>query len=132
MNIIIPSDGTALLAPLKYTVDVAPMSTTVIEFEANELGDWFFHCHLLYHMEAGMARVVHYEEYSLTPELAAIRPRLSMDPWYFWGQASLFSNMAEAALTLANTRNIFPWSGKQDGKRSKTRNQKESSPMIVI
>jgi len=30
-----------------------------------------------------------------------------MDPLYFWGQASLFSNMAEAALTLANTRNIF-------------------------
>lgn len=55
-------NGEDEFAPLKHTVDVEPMSTTVIEFEANELGDWFFHCHLLYHMKAGMARVVHYEE----------------------------------------------------------------------
>jgi len=37
-------------SPLKHTVDVAPMTTTVIEFAAEEFGDWFFHCHLLYHM----------------------------------------------------------------------------------
>ena len=48
-------------SPLKHTVDVAPMSTTVIEFDADERGDWFFHCHLLYHMKNGMARVVHYD-----------------------------------------------------------------------
>ncbi len=34
------------------------MSTT-IEFDANEVGDWFFHCRLLYHMKSGMARGVH-------------------------------------------------------------------------
>jgi CopA family copper-resistance protein len=50
-------NGQGDYAPLKHTVDVAPMSTTVIEFDANEFGDWFFHCHLLYHMESGMARV---------------------------------------------------------------------------
>jgi hypothetical protein len=83
------------------------MSTTVFEFAANEPGDWFFHCHLLYHMKAGMARVVHYEEHILTPELAAIRATLYNDPWYAWGQANLLGNMAEASLTLANTRNIF-------------------------
>ncbi len=94
-------------APLKHTVDVAPMSTTVIEFDANEFGDWFFHCHLLYHMEAGMASVVHYEGFTLTPQLAAIRPRLYKDLWYFWGQADLLSNMAKGFLTLSNTRNIL-------------------------
>ncbi len=31
---------------IKHTVDVPPMTTTVIEFVAEELGDWFFHCHL--------------------------------------------------------------------------------------
>ena len=43
-------NGQGDYAPLKHTVDVAPMSTTVIEFYGNEFGDWFFHCHLLYHM----------------------------------------------------------------------------------
>lgn len=94
-------------APLKHTVDVAPMSTTVIEFDANEFGDWFFHCHLLYHMEAGMARVVHYEGFTVTPHLAAIRPELYRDPWYFWGQADVLSNMTKGFLTLSNTRNIL-------------------------
>ena len=69
-------------SPLKHTVDVAPMSTTVIEFEANEFGDWFFHCHLLYHMKSGMARVIHYEDFPLDPELEAIRPNLYKESWY--------------------------------------------------
>ncbi|MCH2112084.1 MAG: multicopper oxidase domain-containing protein, partial [Planctomycetes bacterium] len=48
-------------APLKHTVDVPPMGTRVIERIANEeKGDWFFHCHMLYHMDAGMARVFSY------------------------------------------------------------------------
>jgi len=94
-------------APLKHTVDVAPMSTTVIEFDANEFGDWFFHCHLLYHMEAGMASVVHYEGFTVTPHLAAIRPELYKDLWYFWGQADVLSNMTKGFLTLSNTRNIL-------------------------
>ncbi|MFZ4863016.1 multicopper oxidase domain-containing protein [Sphingobacterium sp. Mn56C] len=44
-------------APLKNVVDLMPMETDVIEFEANREGDWFFHCHILYHMMAGMNRV---------------------------------------------------------------------------
>ncbi|MEX2591595.1 MAG: multicopper oxidase domain-containing protein [Anditalea sp.] len=48
-------------SPLKHTVNVAPMEMMTIEFEATEDKDWFFHCHLLYHMMAGMARVVSYE-----------------------------------------------------------------------
>jgi CopA family copper-resistance protein len=94
-------------APLKHTVNVAPMSTTVIEFDANEFGDWFFHCHLLYHMKSGMARVVHYEGYTLSPGLSAVRPNLYKDSWYFWGQADALNNMSEGFLTLSNTQNIF-------------------------
>lgn len=47
-------------APLKHTVDVPPMSRRIIEFYADEDRDWLFHCHLLYHMMAGMARVFSY------------------------------------------------------------------------
>jgi len=94
-------------APLKHTVDVAPMSTTVIEFDANEFGDWFFHCHLLYHMKSGMARMVHYEDYQISQELTAVRPQLYTDPWYVWAQVDVLSNMTEGSLTLSNTRNII-------------------------
>jgi hypothetical protein len=94
-------------APLKHTVDVAPMSTTVIEFDANEVGDWFFHCHLLYHMESGMARLVHYDGFAPPPAVAAIRSRLYRDHWYFWGEAAVLSNMSEGFLKAANTRNTL-------------------------
>jgi CopA family copper-resistance protein len=100
-------NGQGDYAPLKHTVDVSPMSTTVIEFDAYEMGDWFFHCHLLYHMKSGMARVVHYEGFALNPPLAAVRPNLYRDPWYFWAQADLLSNMTQGFLTLSNTRNII-------------------------
>jgi FtsP/CotA-like multicopper oxidase with cupredoxin domain len=100
-------NGQGGYAPLKHTVDVAPMSTTVIEFNADEFGDWFFHCHLLYHMKSGMARVVHYENFTLNPQLAAVRPDLYKDSWYFWGQADALSNMTEGLVTLSNTRNIL-------------------------
>jgi CopA family copper-resistance protein len=94
-------------SPLKHTVDVAPMSTTVIEFDANEVGDWFFHCHILYHMESGMARVVHYESFTLDPQLAQIQPQLYRDPWYAWGRVDALSNMTQGFLILSNTRNIL-------------------------
>ena len=48
-------------SPMKHTFDIGPMETVTIEFYANEEKDWFFHCHILYHMMAGMARVVSYE-----------------------------------------------------------------------
>ena len=37
------------------------METVTIEFEANEEQDWFFHCHILYTHDEGMARIVSYE-----------------------------------------------------------------------
>ena len=104
-------NGQGDCSPLKHTVDVAPMSTTVIEFDADERGDWFFHCHLLYHMMNGMARVVHYEDFALTPELAAIRPGLYHDEWHAMGQVDLLSNMAEGSVMLSGTRTTLTADG---------------------
>ncbi len=58
---------------LKHTVNVAPLSTVVIEFEANEEKDWFFHCHILYHMMDGMTRIVRYEDNPGPKELEIAR-----------------------------------------------------------
>ncbi|WFL76098.1 copper resistance system multicopper oxidase [Altererythrobacter arenosus] len=44
--------------PLKHTVIVQPGGTVTFDLTANEPGDWAFHCHLLYHMHAGMMQVV--------------------------------------------------------------------------
>ncbi|MEZ5275546.1 MAG: multicopper oxidase domain-containing protein [Opitutaceae bacterium] len=94
-------------APLKHTVDVEPMSTTVIEFDANEKGDWFFHCHLLYHMHAGMARVVEYEGFEPDSATAATRWQLYEDPYFLFGRAAFVSNMTEGWAEYSNSRNIF-------------------------
>jgi FtsP/CotA-like multicopper oxidase with cupredoxin domain len=38
----------------------AHMGVLELDFVTDNPGDWFFHCHNLYHMEAGMARVFRY------------------------------------------------------------------------
>ncbi len=93
------------LSPLKHTVDVPPMSRQVIEFDANEEKDWFFHCHILYHMKGGMSRLVSYQGDTLDANVAAIRPLLFKDPWYFWARGTFTHSMSEGAVHLANTRN---------------------------
>jgi FtsP/CotA-like multicopper oxidase with cupredoxin domain len=45
-------------SPRKHTVIVQPGGIATFDFTADALGDWAFHCHLLYHMHAGMMRVV--------------------------------------------------------------------------
>ncbi|WP_271439520.1 copper resistance system multicopper oxidase [Pontixanthobacter luteolus] len=44
--------------PRKHTVIVQPGSSATFDLTADEPGDWAFHCHLLYHMHAGMMQVV--------------------------------------------------------------------------
>ena len=46
---------------LKHTVTVLPDETVRFVFLADNPGRWFFHCHNLYHLEAGMAREWIYE-----------------------------------------------------------------------
>ena len=45
-------------APRKHTVIVQPGGKVSWDFTADAVGDWAFHCHLLYHMASGMMRVV--------------------------------------------------------------------------
>jgi len=96
-------------SPLKHTVNVPPMQEVTIEFYGNEYGDWFFHCHILYHMMGGMARVVSYD----TPR----DPRLKEYPvsnliketnqFYSWGMVDAASHMAGLNLVSSNIRNQF-------------------------
>ncbi|MBO9579593.1 MAG: copper resistance system multicopper oxidase [Sphingobium sp.] len=44
--------------PRKHTVIVQPGGKVTWDFTADAVGDWAFHCHLLYHMHAGMMRTV--------------------------------------------------------------------------
>ena len=50
--------------PFLHTIEVPPGATVVADFDADAHGgQWFFHCHHLYHMMAGMARVFRYSTF---------------------------------------------------------------------
>ncbi|BDS05441.1 hypothetical protein NT6N_04810 [Oceaniferula spumae] len=112
-------NGQGDYSPLKHTVNVAPMTTTVIEFEANEVGDWFFHCHLLYHMKAGMARIVRYNGYSNDPETEALHDERYNQHWWFFAQADVLSNMTQGGIRYENQQNSFSLSWEAGWKQVK-------------
>jgi len=62
-------NGQGEYAPLKNVLDIMPMERDTIEFAGNQDGDWFFHCHILYHMMAGMGNVFSYKNSPPNPEL---------------------------------------------------------------
>jgi len=51
-------NGAGELRPLKHTVRVLPAERLSVLLSANAPGRWAMHCHLLYHMDMGMFRVV--------------------------------------------------------------------------
>ena len=51
-------NGAGANKPRKHTVNVKPAERLSLDITADALGNWAFHCHILYHMEAGMFRVV--------------------------------------------------------------------------
>jgi len=53
--------------PRKHTVNVKPGDKLSFDVSADHVGDWAFHCHLLFHMHAGMMQVV------------SVRPRMAMN-----------------------------------------------------
>ncbi len=109
-------------SPLKHTVSVEPMQTVTIEFDANEEKDWFFHCHILYHMNAGMARVVRYQNSPVTPEIAQYRddnPLLrESNQSFFWASAAIQSQSSYGMFNLSNVRYSFnsDWRFSYDGR----------------
>ena len=102
-------NGRGNYSPLKNTLDIMPMETDTIEFRASESGDWFFHCHILYHMMSGMGRVFSYEGSPANPEIpdtvSAIK-QVYADDQRFFGMAKigLESNGSDGDVTIANTR----------------------------
>jgi CopA family copper-resistance protein len=50
------ADGNFLVR--KHTIDMPPGTRRSYRVRADALGSWAYHCHLLYHMEAGMMRQV--------------------------------------------------------------------------
>ena len=50
--------GHGAYGPRKHTVNVPPGGKMIFDVTADAVGDWAFHCHNLYHMAAGMMRVV--------------------------------------------------------------------------
>ncbi len=52
------ANGNGAYNPRKHTVVVKPAERVALDITANEPGHWAFHCHLLYHMKAGMMQTV--------------------------------------------------------------------------
>ena len=102
-------NGQSEYSPLKNVLDIMPMETDVIEFEANADGDWFFHCHILYHMMAGMNRVFSYENSEPNPFLpnkAAAYKKLQSEsnPLHFMAENDFATNGNDGQAMLSNTR----------------------------
>ena len=95
-------------APLKNIIDIMPMETDTIEFLANTEGDWFFHCHILYHMMAGMNRVFAVDDYQ-NPELPDKQKAYKMlqresNMLHFMAQSDFAINGIDGEAMLMNAR----------------------------
>lgn len=96
-------------APLKNVIDIMPMETDTIEFQANADGDWFFHCHILYHMMAGMGRIFSYENSAPNPLIHDPKmayKMLKMDDrmFHFMAENDFASNGNDGEAMFSNTR----------------------------
>ncbi|WP_121812116.1 multicopper oxidase domain-containing protein [Mucilaginibacter kameinonensis] len=102
-------NGQGEYSPLKNTLDIMPMERDTIEFRATESGDWFFHCHILYHMMSGMGRIFSYENSPANPEVpdpVAGFKKVAADDRKFYAAAKLGleTNGSDGNAALANTR----------------------------
>ena len=102
-------NGQGEYAPMKNIIDIMPMERDTIEFTANVYGDWFFHCHILYHMMSGMGRVFTYENQPANPEIS--NPKLAQRKlfaddrmFHLMGRLGIESNGSDGEAMLANTR----------------------------
>ena len=105
-------NGQGDYAPLKNVLDIMPMETDTIEFAATESGDWFFHCHILYHMMSGMGRIFTYENSPPNPQLPnpekAIRKLYKDDrEFHFMFVNDFATNGNDGEMMYQNTRFNF-------------------------
>ncbi|AYQ33092.1 multicopper oxidase family protein [Runella sp. SP2] len=102
-------NGQGNYAPLKNVIDIMPMETDTLEFAATESGDWFFHCHILYHMMAGMGRVFSYENSPKNPEIP--NPKLAQRKlfaddrkFHLMAENAFETNGNDGEVMVSNTR----------------------------
>ena len=85
------------------------METDTLEFNANAEGDWYFHCHVLYHMMGGMGRIMSYQNQAPNPEIP--NPKLAQRKLYaddkmihLMAENDIATNGNDGKLMIANTR----------------------------
>jgi len=98
-------------AVMKNIIDIMPMERDTIEFAANEPGgDWFFHCHILYHMMSGMGKVFSYDnplidKTDITSAKIAKRGLNADDRGFHpMGRIGIENNGSDGEFMLAQTR----------------------------
>lgn len=102
-------NGKGANAPMKNIIDIMPMETDTLEFAATESGDWFFHCHILYHMMSGMGAIFSYENSPANPEIP--NPRLAQrklfaddGEFHFMAENDFATNGNDGEAMVQNTR----------------------------
>ncbi|MBI4031615.1 MAG: multicopper oxidase domain-containing protein [Proteobacteria bacterium] len=86
-------------SPLKHTLLINPGESYQTEFPADRDGDWIAHCHIAYHMAAGMARILSYEG---TPENREIKKLFHDSQWLGFGDLSIHSHLATGSYVFGN------------------------------
>ncbi|MEO5782386.1 MAG: multicopper oxidase domain-containing protein, partial [Ginsengibacter sp.] len=104
-------NGQGDYSPMKNIIDIMPMERDTIEFAANaDGGDWFFHCHILYHMMSGMGRVFSYDnplvdKTDITDTQVAKRGLNSEEnKFHPMGRLGIESNGSDGEFMLSQTR----------------------------
>ena len=102
-------NGQGEYAPLKNIIDIMPMETDTLEFNAHNEGDWYFHCHILYHMMSGMGRIFSYQNQSPNPlisDTALAKRKLYADDRMLrlMGENDFATNGNDGMLMIQNTR----------------------------
>lgn len=106
-------------APLKNVLDIMPMETDTLEFAAQYDGDWFFHCHLLYHMMSGMGRIFRYENSQPNVQVDTIKnawKKFLKDDrmWHFSASIAAQSQGVFAKAMVMDRHYIFETIGETD------------------
>lgn len=101
-------------SPLKHTFDIKPMEVVTIEFEANESQDWFFHCHILYHMMSGMARIIGYDGSPMNVFAQTGYKKLKREDnmLFPWADLSVHSQGSWLSVNISNNKNAIEFEGR--------------------
>ena len=57
---VVEIDGKRFPGAVRDTILIPPNRRVVVAFDANNPGLWALHCHLLYHLDAGMFTTIKY------------------------------------------------------------------------